>query len=162
MTFAPVNSKSAFLPTSEVYPQDPGQLLIKLTGLHTDIANAVNVREISIYQDSQEVMTGQLYSIPNDSQHKRYVFRKMFYFGAIAAGAALNIPHGLTGVTFYTNMYGTVVTTVPDYRPLPFASTAAVGNQISLRVAGANIVITNGGTASPITSGQVVLEYVYT
>jgi hypothetical protein len=163
MTFAPINAKTAFLNTSEVYPLDPSQLLIKLTGLHTDISNAVNVREISIYQDGQEVLTGQQFSTVGNTQKKRYAFRKVFYFGVIAPGATLNIAHGLTNITSFVHIYGTIlVAPGGDWRPIPYVSVAAVGDQVALRVDTVNVIIANGATGPNITSGIVVIEYLYT
>lgn len=159
MTYEPFNAKTAFLSTSEVYPKDESQLLIKLTDLHTSVAYAVNVREISLYQDTQEALTGQQWSIPGDNTKKRLTFRKAFYFGAIATGATLNIPHGISGLVECTAFKGACVTDVVDYRPIPFVSTVAVNQQISIRVVGANIEIVNGAGAPNITSGKVVIEY---
>ena len=64
MAYAPTNSKTAYLNTAEVFPKEPDRLLIKLTSTHTDVANAVNVREIALYQASQPVLTGQQFSVP--------------------------------------------------------------------------------------------------
>lgn len=155
-------SGSAFLSTAETYPEDMSQLLIKLTSVHTDIANSVNVREISQFQDGQEIINGQQFSTTGNAQVKRYAFRKMFYFGAIATGATLPIAHGLAGFTAFTHIYGTIITDVVDYRPLPYVDTAAIGNQISVGVDAANIIIVSGATAPNVTSGIVVLEYLYT
>lgn len=159
MTYEPFNAKTAFLSTSEVYPQDNSQLLTKLTDLHTSVANAVNVREISLYQDNQECLTGQQWSIPGDNNKKKLTFRKAFYFGAIATGATLNIPHNINGLVECTAFYGSCVTDVVDYRPIPFVSTAAVNQQISVRIVGANLEIVNGAGSPNITSGKVVVEY---
>lgn len=159
MTYQPINSKAAFLPTTEFFPKDETQRLIKHTTNYTDIAQAVNVREIALYQNGQPVITGQQFSDPTNNQNKKYTFRNVYYFGAIAAGATLNIAHGITGLAQFTHMYGTCVTAVVDYRPIPFSSTAAVNQQISLRVSGANIEIINGAASPNITSGIIVLEY---
>jgi hypothetical protein len=154
-------SGSPFLSTSEVYPEDNSQLLIQLTSIYTATANAVNTREIGIYQDGIEGVTGQQFSSPGASQDFRPVYRKAFYFGGLASGATKTIAHGLTGVTAYTNIYGTIITDVVDYRPLPYVNTSAVGNQISLLVDATNIIIVSGATAPNVTSGIVILEYLY-
>lgn len=163
MTFKPSNSSGSFLPTSEVFPADQSQLLIKMTTNYTDIAQAVNIREIALYQNGQAVLTGQQFSVPGTNNEKKYTFRQTYYFGAIATGATLLIAHNIdvsaTGLRQFTAMYGTCVTDIVDYRPIPWSSTAAVNQQISLRVAGANIEIINGAGSPNITSGIVVLEY---
>lgn len=161
MTYQPANAMSAFVPTTEVYSDDQVQMRNTLTSTHSTIANAVNVREIALYEDGQAILTGQQFSIPGDSTQKRYSFRKMFYFGAIASGATLNIPHGITDLVEFTHIYGTCKTAIPDYRPIPYVSMANIGFQIDIKVNGTNIIIINGigGAAVAITSGIIVVEY---
>lgn len=151
----------SFLITAETFPKDMGQLLIKMTSLHTDIANAVNVREIAIYQDGQAVLTGQQFSVPGSSQQRNQVFRSTYYFGAIAAGATLSFAHNIIGLVQLTHAYGTCVTAI-DFRPIPYSSTVALNQQISLRVTATNIEIINGAGSPNITSGIIVLEYLLT
>lgn len=159
MTSGPVNSLTAYVPTSRHFPvQDDRELQIVLTGSYTDLANGLNIREIGQY-DLIELLTGQQFFTPGNAQVKRQTYRKVFEFGAIASGATLNIAHGLTGIILYTKIYGTCATDVVDYRPIPMASVAAVNQQIQIRVAGANIEIINGAASPNITNGIVVLEY---
>lgn len=162
MTYGPANTRSAFLPLFEFLPEDENELRIKLSSMHTDVANAVNIREIALYQDGQQVATGQQFSIPGVATNKRNSFRKAFYFGAIATGATLNIPHGLTNVLILPKTLGGCNTDAPDYRPIPFVSATLVTDQISVREDATNIIIVNGATAPNITSGIVIIEYLYT
>lgn len=160
MTFGPVDSKTSFLSTAETFPQDQSQLLVKMTSVHSDIANCVNIREIAQYEDDQQLLTGQQFSTPGNPILKKYVFRKMLYIGAYAAGATYNIPHGITGLVQFTHIYGTCVTDAVDYRPIPYTSAIAVANQTSIRVDNAGNIILGVGAGSPnITSGIIVLEY---
>lgn len=159
MTFLPTNTKTPFLPTSQIFPEDESQRLIVHTDLYNSIAQGINIREIAIY-DLQEIVTGQQFFNTMNPQKKRFSFRRVYSFLAIAAGATLNIPHGLTNVTSYTHIYGTAVTSVPDNRPIPFTSATLVTDQIQFGpIDGTNIIIVNGATAPNITSGVVVLEY---
>ena len=75
------------------------------------------------------------------------------------AGAALNIAHGITNFVELTALYGTCITAVVDYRPIPFVSVAAANQGIQVLLAGANITITNGAAAPNITSGIIIAEY---
>jgi|WetSurMetagenome_2_1015567.scaffolds.fasta_scaffold111723_2 hypothetical protein len=159
MTSGPVNSQTAYLSTAETIPKEPGELNIKLTNLHTSIANAVNVREICLYQDGQEVLTGQQFSVPGDNNAKKVPYRKAFYFGAIASGATLNITHGIPTIVECTAFKGACVTDVVDYRPLPCVSAVAANAQISVRILGANVEIVNGAASPNITSGKIIVEY---
>lgn len=160
MTYQPFNTKTAFLPTSRTFPENQASRIIEHTSTYIDTANAVNVREIAIYQDQQEILTGQQWSIPGDTTKKYSILRKAIYFGAIAAGATLTVAHGIPNLVECTLINGTCITAVPDYRPIPFADTANVTNQISILVTPVNLVITNGATAPNITSGKAVIEYI--
>mgnify|MGYP001767133806 CR=1 FL=1 len=161
MTYAPDNTRSSFISIFEYLPDDANELRIKLSSMHTDVANAVNVREIALYQDGQQVPTGQQFSIPGVSANKRYAFRKAFYFGAIATGATLNIAHGLTNVLIFPKTIGGCTTDAPDYRPIPFVSATLVTDQISVRQDATNVIIVNGATAPNILNGVVIVEYLY-
>jgi hypothetical protein len=160
MTFGPTDSQAAFLSNYEVFPTDnDNHLQIKLSSLHSDIANCINIREIGLYQDDQELLTGQQFSIPGNNQKKNFAFRKIFYFGAIASGATLSTNHNITGFTQFTNIYGTIITDAVDYRPIPYVSVAVITDQVAVRITATQYVIANGATAPAITSGILVLEY---
>jgi len=146
------NITSPYLPTSVVLPKDLEPLIVKLTSLLTEMSLKLNQRTLGNFTTA-ETGTGETWLQNNTA------FRQVYTFGAIAAGATLNIPHNLTNIAQFTHMYGTCITDTPDYRPIPMASTVNVTNQISLRVLGPNIVVTNGATAPNITSGLIVLEY---
>lgn len=161
MTYAPTNSRPSFISAFEYFPDDDAELRIKLSTLHTDVANAVNIREIALYQDGQQVPTGQQFSIAGVATNKRYAFRKAFYFGAIATGATLNIAHGLTNVLIFPKTLGGCTTDAPDYRPVPYVSATLVTDQISVRQDATNIIIVNGATAPNILNGVVIIEYLY-
>lgn len=156
----PVNNQSSFLPTTTVLPEDYKELLIRLTKNYNDTANYLNIREIAIYETT-EILTGEQWTNVGQPTNRRQTFRKIFYFGAIAAGANLVISTGITSVTSYTHIYGTVNTAVPDSRSIPFADVTAVTNQISVTInnAASTATIFNGATAPNITSGILVLEY---
>ena len=159
MTYQPYNSKSAYVPRTEVYPEDQDDLLTKLTDVHTLVANAVNVREIALYQDEQETVTGAQFSIAGTNNRKQQSLRKCLYFGAIATGATLNINHNIPSPTEFVRIEGTCITDVVDFRPIPFSSTVALNQQISIRVTSTIVEIINGAASPNITSGKVILEY---
>lgn len=158
MTSLPANSKNYFLNESEVFPSDQSEFLRKITHVYTQIAISGNVREIALYDTIEQVNGQQFYNTTN-IRNRRPCFRRVYPFGAIAAGATLNIAHGLTNVTLMTRIDGACITDVVDYRPIPYASTANVNLQISVTATLTNIVIVNGAAAPNITSGFIVLEY---
>ena len=166
------NSRPSFVSPAETLPQDPSQLLIKLTSMHTDVANAVNIREVALYQDNQEIVTGQQFSVIGSNRKKNLAFRQVYYFNpippnppfpfSIATGGTLTIPHNIANIVQFTNIYGTCITDIVDYRPLPYSSTVNINQQISLRVTPTVIEIVNGAGSPNIASGMVILEYLLT
>lgn len=161
MTFAPSNTNAVFLPTTIQYPKDPNELLIRLNKAYEDTATRLNVKQIGIF-DLIEFLTGEQWFTVGNPQVKRQTFRQVYNITnniPLAAGGTSTTAHGLTGLTAFTHIYGTCITDVVDYRPLPYVSAAAVNQQISLTVTGTNIVIVNGAAGPNITSAIVVLEY---
>lgn len=156
MTFLPANTYGSYLPESVVIPQDQG-LQYFLKEVLENYARFINRKETASYDLIEQVINQQYFD--TNVQKKRNVFRKVFSFGAIAAGASLNIAHGITGLTTMTRLYGTIITDVVDQRPIPYADAATVTNQVSVLLSGINITVTNGATAPNITSGIAVIEY---
>ena len=130
-----------------------------MTNEYRKLSKKVNEKERGFYPQELEILNDQRFFTIGDPQNYRSVFRKVFSFGAIAPGAALNIAHGIAGITDFTRLYGTIITSVPDNRPLPYVDTILIANQVSLLRNGINIVITNGAAAPNIISGIVVCEY---
>lgn len=159
MTFSPPNTLEAALPENVNFSEDWEQFLEQWTNLYRKMAVKINEKERALYPLSHEILNDQLFFTIGDTRNYRSVFRKAFNFGAIAAGAVLNVPHGIAAFTIFTKIYGTCITNVIDYRPIPYQSVAAANQGIQIGIVGANIVISNGGAAAPITSGIVVIEY---
>ncbi len=157
MTSSPSNSIGPFLQTSTYFPEDFEKFRIKFLEIYRNIADTVNVKESGVF-DLQEVLTAEQWFAAGNPQATRQTFRKVFNLGAVAAGATLTTAHNISGAVAYTHIYGTAVTAA-DFRPLPYASTVAIGEQVSLTITGTNIVIVNGATAANITSAIVVVEY---
>lgn len=160
MTFLPTSSLGNYLPQDVDLPEEAKELKELLKKTLEDHAKMINIKDTGSYEEIEQIINQQFFGA--NPQTKRYVFRQVYDFGAIAAGATLNIVHGITGITEFTRIYGTVVTNVIDYRPLPRVSTVAINQQISLDVVGINIVIINGAGSPNITDGIVVLEYLKT
>jgi hypothetical protein len=140
---------------------NPPELERVLTQTYIEISQSNNIKDTATYETT-EIVTGQQFFNTAEPQKKRFTYRQCYVVGAIAAGATLLIPHGIVGIIMFTRMYGTCITNVVDYRPIPMVSATVVTDQVSLRVVGANIEIVNGATAPNITSGVIVLEYLRT
>lgn len=157
MTFNPANSQAVFIPTSRNFNVEDDELPVILSQYYREIAYAVNIKEIASY-DTVELLNGQQYFDPNNAQKKRYVYRTVFNVGAVAAGATLTTNHSISAITSFTRIYGTCVTAIPDFRPMPYASVTANAN-IELRASNTQFVIINGAASPNITSAFVILEY---
>lgn len=161
MTFGPNNTLGPFLPINQTFSEDDEQRLIQMTNRDRDIARYINIRQIGIY-DLNENPTGQQFPGPTP-QTKKQTFRKVFNIGALTPGTHNIIPHGITGITSFTQIYGTVVTTtiVSGFLslPLPYVNVTTVTAQIDLKADQANIYIDLGAAAFTVSSGIVVLEY---
>lgn len=158
MTFSPPNTfGNTYLPTSRDFQQDDQNLRLLLSRSYTDVANSVNLKVNGVFETVETQNSEQFFGTPNNQNKKRYAFRKAFTFGAIIAGATTTIAHAITGVTSYTNIYGTAITST-DNRPIPHASVTANAN-IEVIVDSTTITINNGAGGPDITSGIIILEY---
>lgn len=146
-----------FVDTFKNFNVSEEELRLVLTSQNQLLASAINAKESGLYPLT-EFITSQAYFYPNNPQNQRYVFRKCFSLGAIASGATSTTNHSITGMTECVNIYGSVITDTPDFRPLPYASVTANAN-IEIRVTTTQIIIANGAASPNITSGTVVLEY---
>lgn len=168
---ANVVNQIPYLRTTREFPENIQQLCVQVNKSYVDIANAVNNRTISIFPTTRPAITGESWFI--DQNQRQQTLRQIYSFGAIAAGVELDIPTNITtGITNFTRIYGTVITTngslgQPDYRPLPYVDpntlttsmTILVGNVLIGGVPTQCIRIVLGPTAVPVTSGIAVLEW---
>ena len=145
-----------FVPVYDVMPDRWEDARIAVVEQLKRIANAINVREIGFFLD-QEVLAGKLF-IPGlniaadggSTQQFRTVLRIVVDVGPLVAG--LNtVAHNITNDANYTQIAlwacatnsGTLTSTV-------------FGNSDTIRVVGANILITSDGTYDRCNA---VLEY---
>lgn len=161
MTFSPSNSIAPYLQTSIFFPEEFEEFRVVFLQLYRSISNSVNSRQIGVF-DLMEFLTGESWFTSGNPQVKRQTFRKVFEIGAINTGATSTTAHGITNITAFTHIYGTCVTDVVDYRPIPYASATAVNQQLEIKVDATNITIISGAAAPNITSAIVVLEYLKT
>jgi len=161
MTFSPPSTLEPALPENINFAENYEQFLEQWTNLYRKVAIKVNGKERAIYPLELEILNDQSFFTAGDPRTFRNGFRKVYNFGALAAGGVLNIPHDAV-FTQMTRLYGTCITNVVDYRPIPYMSVAAANQGIQVEILGINIVITNGAAAAPLTSGMIVFEYLKT
>lgn len=150
-----------YLRTSRLYPEDLVQLTVEVNKSYVDIANAVNNRTISLFPTTRPAITGESWFL--DNNQRQQTLRQVYTFGAIAPGTELDIPTGINNLVSFTRIYGTVITTGADYRPLPYIDPGSLTTGMTIlvgTVAGIQqIRIVLGATAVPVVSGIAVLEY---
>lgn len=152
-----IANQVAYLRTSREFPEELHQLSVEINKSYVDIANAVNSRTIGLFPVNRPAQTGNSFYFTSTRQQ---TLRQVYSFGAIAAGATLNIPYKITGFSRLIMLYGAVVTDAPDERPIPFASVVANANiQTVLDTANSRIVITVGAASPNVVSGFIVFEW---
>lgn len=155
MSFSPQFSDGSLVPTTFYVPKDWDEFQIKFTEIYQLIANAVNTREISIY-NSEETFTGKLFYTTGNAQVFRPVYRKSYNF----SDASLTFSHGINDLEIVIEWKGGGRDNAGNYFPIPFVDTIAIGNQIKVDIIGSNIVVTKGGGTPPtISDAYLTLEY---
>lgn len=155
MTFAPSDTfGNTYVPQYVDYTISPEEVPSLLTRRDTQLALALNFKTNGIFETTETQNGDQYFGVAPEQRKKRFAFRKVFSIDP----TALTFDHGITGATQFTHIYG-VINTASDSRPLPYVDVVNVTNQTALRVTATQVIITNGATATAITGGIVVLEY---
>jgi len=139
-----LNSDNPFLIQTEIFPEDPKELLIHLTQIYQDIATKANYREISTYF-YDEFPNGQQYPAvtaapaTGNLQTPRDGYRKIIDVGPLVAGANL-FPHGIaypaTNTIRFVDIWGTIFDlTAQSYQAVP-------NDDIHAEILGPNLVLT--------------------
>jgi len=155
--------QSPYLREQRNFPNDNlNELAGQVDQSYIDIAQKVNARTIGLFGSLFQIITGERWYLEGSSQGQQ-TLRQVYAFGAIAPGAEVDLPTGITNLVQFTRIYGTCITAVPDYRPLPYIDniTLNVGITLLVGIVGGKqqIRIVNGAGAPAITSGIVVLEW---
>jgi hypothetical protein len=138
------------------YEMTQEELRTLLTRRDTQLSTSLNLKTNGIYE-TVELQNGEQFFTVGNTSPKRFVFRKVLEIPATslpiaAPGTSGAVPHGITGVTLFTRIYGIAVT-AGDWRPIP-------NSDIKIVVTPITYTITNEATSAAITSGIVILEYV--
>jgi hypothetical protein len=160
------------LPISEDFSSQEKDPLNNLQNLYRRVANVVNTKEGALYS-LQEIGTfQQFFSTTTTSGGTlnafvfRNTYRKVFDMvqlngGNIPSGTTVSFPHGITGITMCTRIYGTATTVegTPKFLPLPYPN--ATSNQtITIYCDATNVYLINGAGQQPLSQAYIILEYV--
>jgi hypothetical protein len=149
---------STYLPTYKCFPvAKPAELDRVMVQTYTEMATQINYKENGQYEQVETNTGEQFYNLTNP-KIKRFVFRKAIELPPILTGTIVNIPHNIPLIVDMANIYGTVYTETPDWRPIP--SVGPWGTDLlSVWVTAVHIHIESGQTFPNILSGRVILEY---
>lgn len=157
--------QSPLLPTSRKFPKEIEELEPTLSKMYSDVSQAVNLREIAIYENVQ-TSTGQKWFNTVEPEKKRSAFRRVYTLASIANGTN-TIALGFTLPTTaplptFVHIYG-----VGNYQgtrsvPIPHINVAAPADSIEIRInwATSNIEIVTTTANWVNYSAVVVLEYI--
>jgi hypothetical protein len=155
--------RSPYLRQQRDFPRnDITQLSRQIDEAYVDIASKVNERTVSSFGLSNQVITGEQWYL--QGVKKQQTLRQVYTFGAIASGATLDIPHNIpaSDISQFTRIWGTIIDSTGNYRPLPYSSVAAGANVelfINTNAVPPSIQIQVGASFPPIKQGLVVLEW---
>lgn len=171
------SSFGSFVPTTFIWEIqqiqsaniDPNlkDVLIRLYQNLNQVCIVLNTKDTGMYVE-QEFINGQVY-FPNPALNSttalnpqmRQVFRKVINFGALPNAAAKSVAHNIQQPEWImTRMYATASDLNSEfYIPIPFASTIAVNQNISLECDATDVIITTAVDYSAFDTCFVVLEY---
>ena len=144
------------------------ELLVRLYQNINAITIAINLKD-SGYYFTDEFVCGQQYfqdpTLTSASQRNpepRQIYRKVVNFGALPNTATKSVAHGLmiNSSWNFTRIYGTATDTAALAAiPLPYSTTAAVGDNIELNIDAANVNVTTESNRTNFNQCYVVLEY---
>lgn len=152
--------KTPFLITSRNYEiQNPEKLQSTLTKSYEDIAAAVNLRQIGVYDESQ-TNTGQRWFENSNLNGRLQAFRKIFRLSSVVSGDN-RIPHGLqvNSRTIFTHIYGVLNQNGTDAYPIPYLDVPG-GDNVGLWVDATDIHIVTTTANWTAFNALVVLEYI--
>jgi len=130
----------------------------------------LNLKDTGLYPND-EFLTNKLF-FPNttetnldvsQSQSYRSVFRKVIDFGALPNATTKSVAHGILSDVMLVSIMGTANNaTFASKIPIPYSSSAALNQNISLEMTATNIVITTGTNRTSYTTCYVIVEYIKT
>jgi len=164
MRFSPANALNSYVPTDVILPEKPEDLRRVLNDTLNRIIDALNDKDIAQY-DLRELVNGQKWFTPGDTQRFRVPFRKVIDFGALPNSGPKGVAHGITtnSNTTFTRIYAVAtdpgIASVTSAIPIPYVDPNALSNSIEIAVDATNVVITTAFNYTSYTTCYVVLEY---
>lgn len=163
MSFTPSSGFNNFVPNDLVMPDDYENASLVLTDYFRYIVNALNSRDISIY-DEQEFADGQIWFNPSDRQKPRYGNRKVIDLGGLNDFTTTNpqtVSHNISITSNFviTKIYGAATDPSTEFISLPYVDMTGGNNHIQLSMNGSDVILRSNADYSNFTTAYVVLEY---
>ena len=153
------------LPTSFDIPEDEKEWKETMVTMVKRINIVVNTKEGALFIP-QEIANFNSWFTVGDTQKFRNGYRKTFDMvalngGNITPGSTASFPHGITGITTATFIFGTATTNdVPvKYIPLPYVSQVNA-ERVQIYITPTNVVLANGTLT--LTQAYITCEYLKT
>ena len=166
MNNQPNEGLANYLPPNIILNDDWAEAKLTLTDYLIRAAEAINTREIAVYQDANvsggsnisETPNAQQWYTDGDANKFRYGSRTVVKMGALLNTAAKSVAHGIavTSNTVFTHIWGVANDPGTLSYPLPNSGAAAV----SVAVDGTNVIVTTTTDLTAFTDCFVVLEWV--
>lgn len=173
MSFAPINTQTAYLPGDFDLPSNVEGIRDFVLKRERLTSSILNVKEIGQYETIELLNAQQWFSteVPTAPRKTRYAFRKVIDFGTLPNTSTKSVAHGLTlddGVNPSTWFFTRITATAYDPTrgaekiiSIPYYDIAGAGvsNPINLNGDQTNVNITTTSNRTNFTRCYVVLEY---
>lgn len=146
---------SPYIRQQRFFPNDSIKALsVEMDRTYIDIATKINDRTIGLFALNKQVITGENWFLLGSTQNQQ-TLRILFTFTTTAP-----ILHGIdfAGVSRFTRNFGEY-TDGTNWYGLINGTSVAIAGQISFYVTPTQIIFVTGAGAPPLTSGNIVLEW---
>lgn len=169
MNNQPNEGLANYLPPNIILNDDWSEAKLTLTDYLIRAAEAINTREIAVYQDVSldsginisDTPNAQQWFTPGDANKFRYGSRTVVDFGVLPNTTTKTVAHGIVTSTntIFTYIGGCASIPGSSWIPIPFSDTGA-GANIELQIDGTNVKIITAANYSSYTQCYVVLEWI--
>lgn len=162
MTFTP--PRQAFLITTRFFPLEPEQLQFVLTKMYFDISQAVNFREVALYENTV-INTGQRWNNTGSPTNRQTALRQVYNLAALPSSTTATIPTGIDFTdsphTEFVNIKGVIQSSGYAQAITPYVNSTP--NDVPywrVNISTGNIEVTTTTANWTSYSAVIVLEYI--
>lgn len=146
---------SPYIRQQRFFPNDNLKALsVEMDRTYIDIATKINDRTIGLFALNMQVITGENWFLAGSNQNQQTI-RELFTF---TSTSSINHNINWASVSRFTRNFGEY-TDGTNWYGLISGTSVAIAGQISFYVTPAQIIFEVGAGAPPLTSGNIVLEW---